>query len=279
MAGRTCVVTGASSGIGKATAVHLARMGADLVLVCRNPAKGEAVVREIEAGPGGGRTRLVLADLSSIDEVKRLGAELLETVDPLHVLVNNAGIFNLAYEESVDGIEKVYATNHLAYFVLTELLLDRLRESAPSRIVIVTSRGHKWARGIRPLTEETFNPFHAYGGTKLANILYTRDLARRLEGTGVTVNCTHPGDIATGLARNNEGWPRLVLGLLRPYFRGVDKGAETPVYLASSPDVADVSGRYFVRKRARRSSRPSYDEGLGRELRRLSHDLTGLPAT
>ena len=276
MKDRNCMITGASNGIGKEVAHQLAAQGATLYLVCRNKERGENALKEIKEKSGNDKLTLLLADLSDQAAVKKLAEDFLATGEPLHVLVNNAGIFNLKFEKSVDGIEKVYATNHLAYFILTEMLLPRIKESAPSRIVNVTSRGHKWAKSIYPLSAAFFDGFEAYGGTKLSNILYTRNLSRKLQGTGVTVNCTHPGDIETGLARNNTGWPSMILGMLKPYFSSVETGAESTVHLAASQDVLHTSGEYFVGTRVKRSSAPSYDLGLGSELRELSLKMTGL---
>ena len=278
MSGRVCVVTGASSGIGRATARALARLGATLALVCRDRGRGEETVATLRAESGNAAVALFLADLSSQAEIRRLAVELCERYPAIHVLVNNAGIVNLRRSTTVDGIEAVFAVNHLAYFLLTHLLLERLRRSAPARIVNVASDAHRFGRiDLDDLGHaRRYRAMRVYGSSKLANILFTYELARRLEGTGVTANCLHPGAVATRLGQNNGRLAAAITKLLRPFFRTPEQGAETAVYLASSPAVKDVSGKYFVDCREARSSRASYDTQLARLLWEASARLTGI---
>ncbi|MEN8181871.1 MAG: SDR family NAD(P)-dependent oxidoreductase, partial [Myxococcota bacterium] len=206
MTGRTCMITGATSGIGRAAALDLARLGASLVLVGRNAERGERALNQVQRASRVGDVTLLLADLSSQSEIRRLAADFLATGRPLHVLLNNAGVIQLRREESGNGIETTFAVNHLAYFLLTRLLLERLKESAPARVVNVASDAHRGAGRLDFDDLESrrrYSPMRVYGKSKLANILFTRDLARRLEGTGVTVNCLHPGFVGSNFAKNN----------------------------------------------------------------------------
>jgi retinol dehydrogenase-14 len=279
MAGRTCLVTGATSGIGKATATGLARLGADLVLVARDPARGQATVAEIQAATGNPRVEVLLADLSSQASVRRAAEELRRGHDRLHVLVNNAGGYWATRHVTVDGLELTFALNHLAYFLLTNLLLDLLRASAPARIVNVTSGAQATGRiHFDDLQfERRYRGQAAYNQSKLANVLFTYELARRLEGSGVTVNCVHPGVVRTNFGRDDMGpVMRLLTPLARPFMRTPEQGADTPVWLASSSGVEGVTGRYYARRQARRSSGRSYDPELARRLWRVSEELAGL---
>lgn len=277
MQGTTCMITGASSGIGRATALALAGMGARMVLICRDRGRGEETTAEIVAKTGNSDVWLLLADLSSQAEVRRVAADFLASDRPLHVLINNAGVVNLQRTVTVDGIESTFAVNHLAYFLLTELLLDRLRRSAPARIVNVASDAHKFgALDFDDLgNERRYRAMRVYGQSKLANILFTNELAQRLEGSGVTANSLHPGAVATGLGKNNGAWARALIALLRPFFRTPDNGAATSVYLASSPDVEGVSGKYFANCRQHRPSRAAQDPDAARRLWDISERLVG----
>ena len=278
MVGRTCMITGASSGIGRATALELARMGADLVLVCRDRGRADATVAEIRTSTGNSRVEVVIADLSSQQAIRQLARDYLATDRPLHVLINNAGVVNLRRRLTVDGIETVFAVNHLAYFLLTNVLLDRLKESAPARIVNVASEAHRF--GVLNFDdlggERSYRTMRIYGQSKLANILFTYELARRLHGTGVTVNCLHPGAVATGLGKNNGSWAKVVIAMLRPFFRTPESGAATSIYLASSPQVDGISGKYFRNCKETRSSQASYDMAAASRLWELSTQMTGL---
>jgi NAD(P)-dependent dehydrogenase (short-subunit alcohol dehydrogenase family) len=278
MRGRVCIVTGASSGIGRATARELARRGATLRLVCRDAGRGEDARREIAAAGGGSDVALFLADLAVQADVRRVARELLDRCPAIHVLVNNAGVVNLRHTETADGVETVFAVNHLAYFLLTRLLLDRLRASAPARIVVVASEAHRWgAIDFDDLGHRRrYRAMRVYGASKLANLLFTRALARRLEGTGVTVNAVHPGAVATRLGQNNGALATLLTRLLAPFFRTPERGAETPVFVATAPALAGVSGRYFANGREIRPSRAAEDDGAAERLWTVSERLTGL---
>ena len=277
MEGKVCLITGGSDGIGYAAALELARMGATVAIAGRNAAKTEAAAERIRRDTGNPSVSVLLADLSSQREVRRLALEVKERLPRLDVLLNNAGAIFLSHRASVDGIEMTFALNHLGYFLLTTLLLDLLSESAPARIINVSSSSHYEPRSLS--LEDLARPgngrsYKAYGRSKLCNVLFTYELARRLAGSGVTVNALHPGLVRTGFARNNG-----ILGRVANFFigvRGVDatKGAETLVYLASSLDVEAVTGKFFIDCRAVPSSQLSYDAGLAAELWDLSERLT-----
>jgi NAD(P)-dependent dehydrogenase (short-subunit alcohol dehydrogenase family) len=278
MKGRVCLVTGATSGIGKATARAVAGMGATVAVVGRNPAKTQAVVDEIRQATGNPDLDLFTADLSVQQQVRVLAESILARYPRIHVLINNAGAVNRTRRLSADGIEMTFAVNHLAYFLLTNLLLDRLKANAPARIINVTSDAHKGAKiPFDDLqSERRYRGFRVYGQSKLANILFTYELARRLEGSGVTVNCLHPGVIATGFGHNDGGLLSLGLRLVRPFLKKPEQGAGTSIYLASSPEVEGMSGQYFVDKKPIKSSSASYDEAAARRLWDISAQMTGL---
>ncbi len=242
------LITGATDGIGLAAAEALAALGANLAIVGRSKSRTQVASARISAAAGRGATvATFVSDLSSQASVRRLAAEVLARYPRLDVLVNNAGAMYAGRQLSTDGIELTWAVNHLAPFLLTTLLLDRLKESAPARIVTTASGAHR--RAHIPFSdlnaERSYRSFGRYGETKLANILFTSELARRLEGTRVTANCFHPGLVATGFNRNNGLLMNLGMTILKPMSRSPQKGAETLVWLATSPDVANVSGRYF----------------------------------
>lgn len=282
MDGKTCLITGGSDGIGYAAALELADMGAKVVIAGRSAEKTAAAAENIKRLTGNSSVSFLLADLSSQQEVRRLAAEVQDRLPRLDVLLNNAGAIFLSSRTSVDGIEMTFALNHLGYFLLTDLLLDLLRNSAPARIINVSSSSH-YSAGILRL-EDLPSPgngrsYQAYGRSKLCNLLFTYELARRLAGSGVTVNALHPGLVRTNIARNNG-----IMGRMANLFigvRGVDstRGAETPVYLASSPDVATVTGKFFIDCREVNSSQSSYDTHLAAELWKLSERLTAATAS
>ena len=276
MEGKTCLITGGSDGIGYTAARELARMGARVVIVGRNAAKTDAAVESIIAETGNPAVERLLGDLSSQREARRVAAEALERLPRLDVLLNNAGAIFLSNQRSADGLEMTFALNHIGYFLLTGLLLDRLRESAPARIINVSSSSHGSPGKFR--LEDLPKPgsnrgYRAYARSKLCNILFTYELARRLEGTNITINALHPGLVQTNIARNNG-----LLGRAVNFFigaRGVDadKGAETLVYLAASPEVEGVTGKFFVDCRAVPSSNLSYDTELAARLWEMSERL------
>ena len=274
MQGKVCAVTGASSGIGRATALGLAARGAKVVLICRSESRSAAVLEEIRR-TGTGRATLLVADLASQRQVRAVAAAYRERFDRLDVLVNNAGIAGARSRQvTEDGLERTIAVNHLAPFLLTSLLLDRLRASAPARVVTVSSAAHRfYPIDLDDLQgERRYSSFGAYCRSKRANVLFTHELARRLEGRGVTANCLHPGVVATGMFRDMPRWLRVVLG--RPFLRTPEQGADPVLHLATAPDLADVTGCYFVRRRPARPSRASRDADAARRLWAASEALT-----
>jgi NAD(P)-dependent dehydrogenase (short-subunit alcohol dehydrogenase family) len=275
LTGRICLVTGATSGIGKITARELARMSAVVVLVARDRGRGEATRDEIRDATGNDQVDLLLADLSSQQSIRDLAAVFKQRYQGLHVLVNNAGGVNGARTLTVDGCETTFAVNHLGYFLLTELLLDGLKASAPSRIVNVASDaargGHVDFDDLQG--EGRYSAWRAYSQSKLANILFTFELARRLQGTGVTVNAVHPGSVATNFGRSGGRLFSLGIRLVAPFMRSPEKGAETVVYLASSP-LEGVTGKYFVDCTERQAPKEAYDELVARRLWDVSAQLT-----
>lgn len=279
MAGKVCLITGANSGLGKATALGLARMGAQVVMVCRNARRGEAARADIIRRSDNTSVDLMLADLCSQQSIRQLAAEYQGRYSQLHVLVNNAGLQLRRRAITADGLETTFAVNHLAPFLLTHLLLDVLKASAPGRVVNVNSNVHHDATlDLDDLQgEKRYDRRQAYARSKLANVLFTYELARRLEGAGVTVNCLHPGLVRTRFARNGSWRFRLYSMVLGPFvLKSPAEGAETVIFLASSPEVDGVSGRYFVDKRETRSSEETYDQTLAQRLWQVSAQLTGL---
>jgi NAD(P)-dependent dehydrogenase (short-subunit alcohol dehydrogenase family) len=278
MTGRVCVVTGATRGIGRATAERLAELGATLVLVCRRPEEGESVAHEIVSAHGGGPALVVPADLSSQRSIREAAERIRAAHGYLHVLVNNAGLIPKQRETTVDGLEMQFAVNHLAYFLLTNLLLDRLVDGAPSRVVNVSSGAHQGGRlDFSDLqSERRYDPVRVSGRTKRATVLFTYELARRLGATGVTANCLHPGVVATKLMADYMNVPLVGGAIARTFGGSAEKGAETSVYLAASREVEGVTGRYFVGQRETRSSPASYDVALQQRLWEESARLTAL---
>jgi NAD(P)-dependent dehydrogenase (short-subunit alcohol dehydrogenase family) len=280
--GRVCLVTGATSGIGKATAHALAAMGASVVLIGRDPQKGEATVQRIREDTGNEEVELLGADLSSQASIRELADHVVAGHDQLHVLVNCAGAFFRKRYVTIDGLEMTFALNHLAYFLLTRLLLNLLQESAPARVVNVTSGAHSMGRiDFEDLQgERGYRGRAAYNQSKLANVMFTYELARRLDGTGVTVNCVHPGVVQTNFGRKNQplAW-RLVISIVAPFMRSLEKGAETVGYLSSDPEVETVTGKYFHDLKPKRSSKLSSDEAVATRLWQVSEELTARPRT
>ena len=274
MAGKACIVTGASSGIGTATAVGLARLGASLALVGRDGGRLRDVAQRCQE-VGAGDVRTYQADFGELDRVRALADELLDDWPRIDVLVNNAALVLQRREQTVDGYERVFAVNHLAPYLLTRLLLDRLVASAPSRIVNVASDAHTFGT-LDPddyMSPGWYKPMKAYGRSKLANILFTAELARRLEGSGVTANSLHPGFVSTGLARDNK-LGIVFMKLARPFIKSPSDGAETTVFLASEP-VA-VSGEYFVDRKVHETKDYAKDPVMAERLWDDSARLVGL---
>jgi NAD(P)-dependent dehydrogenase (short-subunit alcohol dehydrogenase family) len=280
MNGKVCLVTGATAGIGLPTARELARRGARVIGIGRSPERCQQAVTRIREETGAGDVAYLTADLSSQAEIRRLAQEVKDATRRLDVLVNNAGCICIKRQETVDGLEMTFALNHLAYFLLTNLLLDLIRSSAPARIISVASAAHQGCTmNFDDLQGKTrFSGWRAYQQSKLANILFTCELARRLEGTGVTANALHPGYVKTQIFRV-EGVPGWLLRRAADLFAiSPEEGAKTSIYLASSPEVEGVTGRYFVRQKAVGSSPASLDDATARRLWEVSEEFTGLGA-
>jgi NAD(P)-dependent dehydrogenase (short-subunit alcohol dehydrogenase family) len=278
MEGKVCLVTGATSGIGKVCARELAARGARVILVGRNPEKTLAVTQEIQSQTDG-QVEYLLADLSDQSQVRQLAKDVLERTDQLNVLVNNAGAVFPKRELTVDGYESTWALNHLSYFLLTHLLLNLLKSSTPARIINVSSVGHFNAVIDFPnlQAEQHYDLMTAYSQSKLANVLFTYALARRLEHTGVTVNCLHPGVVATDIWSNGPTWTQPIAKFVQKFMISPEKGAETMVYLATRSETETDTGKYYERKKAVPSSKISHSEALQERLWILSQRMTGLP--
>jgi NAD(P)-dependent dehydrogenase (short-subunit alcohol dehydrogenase family) len=281
MRGRVCVVTGATSGIGFVTARELARRGATVAVVGRNPASTANSVQQIAAGAGHDRVHGYLADLFLQAEARRLAIELLASYPQIHVLVNNAGALFSRRSVTSEGFENTWALNVVSPFLLTQLLLPRLRESAPARVVNIASAAHRGARlDFEDLQgERKYVGYRAYSRSKLALILQTYEFARRLAGARVTVNALHPGFVASRFGRNNPGGVGSTIHLLAMLF-GIrpERGARTPIFLASEPSVAEVTGKYFVRQHETSSSQASYDTAAAERLWEVLSIQSGIPA-
>ena len=280
MAGRTVLVTGGTAGIGKATALGLATMGAHVAIVGRDRGRTEGAADEIRAA-GGSQVDALVADLSSQLEVRRLADQVRERLARIDVLVNNAGGYWDTRHVTVDGLERTFAVNHLAPFLLTNLLLDRLKQSAPARVVTVSSHAHAEGRiDFDDLQgERSYSGARAYNQSKLANVLFTYELARRLHATPLTANALHPGVVNTSFGADDPSRvQRLFVPFMRPFMKTSAQGAATSIHLASAPDLEQVTGRYFVNSQPKRSSKPSYDEATAARLWQVSSDLVGLTA-
>jgi NAD(P)-dependent dehydrogenase (short-subunit alcohol dehydrogenase family) len=274
---KTIVVTGGTSGIGRATALGLAPLGSRLILVGRDAARGEETLGAIRTATGRSDVELVRADFARQAEVRRLAAELLARTEKIDVLVNNAGVTMMKRVATPDGLETTFAVNHLGYFLLTGLLLPRLLAAAPgARIVNVASDAHRWgALDFDDLqNERAYRAMKVYGQSKTANILFTRELARRLEGSGVTVNALHPGAIATRLGRGSGPLFDLLQRAISVFMKSPEQGAETSIYLASAPEVAGVNGGYFADRKRKEPQPHARDPGLARRLWEISEGLT-----
>jgi len=281
MAGKTVLITGATGGIGRATAIGLAELGAQVAITGRNLGRVEAAAVEIRGETGNPDVHGFAADLSSQAEVRRIAAQVLDAYPRLDVLVNNVGGFWATRHVTADGLERTFALNHLAAFLLTEVLLDRLKASAPARVVTVSSGAQSLGtidfedlQGERKYSGQT-----AYNQSKLASVMFTYELARRLVGTGVTATALHPGVVSTGFgAEDPSRIFKLVVPFYRPFMKTPRQGAATSIYLASSPEVSGVTGQYFDRRRPKPSNKASYDLAAATRLWQVSADLVGLAA-
>ncbi|MGD8405627.1 MAG: SDR family oxidoreductase [Anaerolineales bacterium] len=281
MQNKICLITGATSGIGQATAKALAEKGATVIVVGRDEERCQNTVARIQHETRNFHVSYLLADLSIQTQVRQLAEKFKARYKRLDVLVNNAGAIFLRRQLSADGLEMNFALNHLAYFLLTNLLLDTLKASAPTRIVNVASRSHRGQHLDLDNLElkHGYNPMCAYGRSKLCNLYFNYELARRIDGTGVTVNAMHPGLVHTNMAANNGWLVRLFLPLIHRNSLTPEQGASTAVYLASSPDVEGVTGKYFVRKREVESDPASHNTSAAEKLWQISEKMTGLSSS
>ena len=278
MVGKTVVITGATAGIGEATAVGIARQGADLALVGRDKARMEKVAAQCRQA-GAGHVATYFADFGSLTQVRALAASLLADLPRIDVLVNNAGLISQRRSETVDGYERVFAVNHLAPYLLTRLLVDRLVASAPARVVMVASDAYTFG-DMTPedwMSTGTFRPMKVYGRSKLGNMLFTYELAQRLAGSGVTVNCLHPGFVSTSLARDNK-LGVLFLKLARPFIRSPEQGAATSLLVSTAPIGGEVTGKFFSDGQIRQPLDRATDPVMAKRLWDDSAALVGLPA-
>jgi len=275
MHGKTVVITGGTNGIGLVTARELARMGAQVVIVSRNEDKCAKTVEQIRKDTGNTNVEFIAEDLSVMANIRQAAYEFKKRHTRLDILINNAGAIFFKRQVSADGFEMTFALNHLSYFLFTHLLLETLKTSAPSRIITVASHAHEGARLNFDdlLSEKKYNGYGAYGSSKLANIMFTYELAEKLAGTRVTANALHPGFVATGFARNNGGIINFGMGLTHLFARTPKKGAETSIYLASSPEVESVSGKYFTDCKAVESDPVSYDKAAQEKLWEASLEM------
>ena len=273
---KTCVITGATSGIGLATAAALAERGLRLVLLARSPARTEAALEAIRRRAPAAKLEVVPAELASLRSIAEAAAQVRARCPRIDVLLNNAGVVLLRRETSADGYEKTFAVNHLAYFALTNLLLDRIVATPGARIVSVASEAHRFGGALDfddLQSARRYRGLAVYGRSKLCNILWTRELARRLAGSGVTANCCHPGGVATRLGQTDAAWTRLLSRVLGTLLLTPEQGARTSVYLATAPGLGSVSGRYFAKEREIRPARAARDDAAARRLWEASEAL------
>ena len=276
---KNILITGATSGIGRSTVLALSSMGASVTFIARNKDKAEILLKELNT-KSQNKAAYILADLSSQKEVKSAAKEYLKMNRPLDILINNAGLINLKRRETIDGFEETFAVNHLAYFSLTNLLIDKLRESESARIINISSGAHQFVKRMNfddIQSEKNYKPFKVYSYSKLANILFTRKLSEILKDDNITVNCLHPGVVATGFASQNDSkFQKFLFKLSKPFMRSSNKGAETSIYLSSSDDVSDVSGKYFYNSKVSKISSGASNEEDTERLWRISMELTEL---
>lgn len=276
---KVCLVTGATNGIGLEAAKALNNMGAEIVFIARNNEKAEKLKEDLLSDSGKQATSII-ADLSLQSEVKRAADEFLSLNKPLHILLNNAGIMNRERNETSEGFDEVFSVNHLAYFSLTLMLIEKMKNTEGGRIVNVASMGYRFVKEMNfedLQSEEDYKPFKVYGQSKLANILFTRSLASKVKNNNITVNCLHPGYVDTGIGLNNKGsFVRLLMNLGRPFAKKTDKGAETSIYLCVSPEVEEVTGEYFVDCKIEELLGAAKSEEQAERLWSISSELTGV---
>jgi NAD(P)-dependent dehydrogenase (short-subunit alcohol dehydrogenase family) len=278
---KLALVTGATSGVGKKTAAGLLAAGFDVAMLGRDPELGAKVQAELLSAAPRQNVSLHVADLADQAQIRRVAAQIRNQCESIDVIVNNAGAVNFSRIETADGFELTFAVNHLAHFLLTGLLLDLVRKAPAGRIVNVASKGHAYGNGAIDFADldgrRRYNGMQAYFQSKLANVLFTYELARRIGPGGATVNALHPGDVGSNFAQNNRSPFALLIRLARPFLLTSEQGAETSIYLATSPEVAGMTGGYYVRKRAVASSPQSMDVAIARQLWEISEERTGRP--
>lgn len=273
---RVSLITGATNGIGTAIAEAMAKDYDELYLVCRSEQKGQKIIDQLKADTGNQNIFPLIGDMAKLADVRSVAEQFLALGKPLQLLVNNAGIVNTSRQLTVDGYEETFAVNHLAYFLLTELLRDRIVASAPARIVSTASEAHAMCKGVNfdDLGFETgYKTFKVYGHSKLCNILWTQELARQLEGTGVAVNCVHPGAVRTGLGTQNGWFGKALTALVAPFFKTPAQGAETSIYLARSAEGGEVSGGYYANSKPKTPRAWARDEAVAKRLWEVSETL------
>lgn len=277
---KVCLITGANSGIGKATAKDLARRGCYIVMLCRNEQKAEAAREEIIEQTGQTGVDILLADLSIQHDIRKAADEFHEKFEELDLLINNAGMIASGRQETVDGVEKTFAVNHLAPFLLTHLLIDALESASSARVINVSSEAHRTAAHAFDLDDlqlrNEFSPMKAYGLSKLCNIMFTYELAKRTADTSITANALHPGVVRSRLTSEASWFMYLLFAVGKPFMKSPKKGAETSIYLATSSEVKDISGRYFKDKKEIQPADIAYNDELTEKLWQVSAELTGL---
>lgn len=276
---RTCLITGANSGIGRVTALELAQKGYDIIMLCRNLDKARPVRQEIKKVSKTGHVDLVWCDMASQSSVSQAAREVADRYDRLDVLLNNAGLYLPKEQYSPDGIELTFATNHLGPFLLTNLLLNLLRKGTAARVITVSSEAHRWDQGFildELVQPRSYNGMKAYGASKLGNILFARELADRLANDGITSNSLHPGAVKTNFGQSASNFQGLIFNLMRPFFISPEKGAETSIYLASAPEITNVTGLYFAKCRPKTPSAAAQSKYNATELWALSEQATQL---
>ena len=274
---KNILITGATSGIGRESALALSKMGANITFIARNKLKAENLLTDINK-ISNGQNSFIIADLSSQKDIKSASEKYIDKNISLDVLLNNAGLINFKRNETIDGFEETFAINHLAYFSLTNLLLDKIKESNSARIVNVSSAAHQFVKRMNfedIQSKKSYKPFQVYGYTKLANILFTKKLSSMLENKKITVNCLHPGVVGTSFGQNNSNNLNKVLSFIaKPFMRTSEKGAETSIYLCSSPDVSDISGQYFYNCKVTKTSKWAQSKEDADKLWDLSEKMT-----
>jgi len=280
LANKLCIVTGANSGIGKETVRAFAREGAFIVMICRNEQRAKQAQQELISDTGHAGIEVMIADLALQHDVRAVTEQIANKFDKIDVLVNNAGLIAGKREETIDGIEKTIAVNHLAPFLLTNLLSNQLQKASEARVINVSSEAHRLGAEVFDLEnlqlKTGYTPMKAYGISKLCNIMFTHELAKRCAGTSVTTNCLHPGVVGTQLAEEASWIMNIIYTIGRPFMRSPRKGAETTIYLATSDEVKSISGKYFKNKKEASPVSIAYDDKLTEELWKISKELTDL---